>query len=87
MRAMRARYTGFVEALRFASASHPRLDSAFPIVKPNALLARLNVSRASGDLDGDGDFDRIDIFGARSVSIRERPLGFDSGPQGRPCLG
>ena len=31
--------------------------------------ARLNVTNASGDTDGDGDFDRIEVFGARSFSI------------------
>jgi hypothetical protein len=41
----------------------------------------LTVSTATGDLDGDGDFDRIDVFGARSVSILDQQgrLVWDSG--------
>ena len=50
-------------------------------LKANTSLGRLNVSKASGDIDGDGDFDRIDVFGARSVSIRDSQgrLIWDSG--------
>ena len=73
-------YTGYLEALRFSNSAYV-LDPSFPITKPNADLARLNVSTGSGDVDGDGDFDRIDIFGARSVSIRndKGDLIWDSG--------
>ncbi len=69
-----------MEALRFSSNDYD-LDPEFPIQKPNADLGRLNVSAASGDLDGDGDFDRVDVFGARSVSIRDHngQLIWDSG--------
>jgi hypothetical protein len=38
-------------------------------LKEDAALGRLSVSNASGDLDGDGDFDQIHVFGARSFSI------------------
>ena len=38
-------------------------------LKTNAALGRLTVTNASGDTDGDGDFDRIQVFGARSFSI------------------
>jgi len=68
---------GFVEASRVGTnvATPPVLDpTVFPnaaTLKTNAQLARLNVSRASGDTDGDGDFDRLDVFGARSISIRD----------------
>ena len=73
-------YTGYLEALRFSNSAYV-LDPSFPITKPNADLARLNVSTGSGDADGDGDLDRIDIFGARSVSIRndKGDLIWDSG--------
>jgi len=73
-------YLGFVEAVRFGSGAYP-LDAAFPIAKTNAGLARLNVSLGSGDLDGDGDIDRVDVFGARSISIRDHQgrLVWDSG--------
>ena len=50
-----------------------RLD---PQTYPNAAeiqqqqyLGRLNVSTASGDTDGDGDYDMLHVFGARSMSV------------------
>ncbi len=41
----------------------------------------MNVSTASGDLNGDGLFDRIDVLGGRSISIRDQQgrLVWDSG--------
>ena len=68
---------GFLEAFRIGTnvANPPVLDpTMFPnaaTLKTNAQLARLNISRATGDTDGDGDFDRLDVFGARSISIRD----------------
>ena len=53
------------------SSIHPCSADAAAL-KQHANLGRLTVSRASGDLDGDGDFDRIDVFGARSVSILDQ---------------
>jgi DNA-binding beta-propeller fold protein YncE len=60
----------YVEAARVSTL---KLDPAF---YPNASelqqanwLGRLNVSKASGDLDGDGDYDMLFSFGARSVSV------------------
>jgi 2',3'-cyclic-nucleotide 2'-phosphodiesterase/3'-nucleotidase/5'-nucleotidase len=60
--------------------------TAFPnaaSLKLNANLGRLNVTTQNGDIDGDGDFDRLFAFGARSFSIRtsEGALVFDSGDQ------
>jgi 2',3'-cyclic-nucleotide 2'-phosphodiesterase (5'-nucleotidase family) len=78
----------FVDAIRIADAT---LDpTAFPtavanILKSNANTGRLDVSRYSSDTDGDGDLDRLDVFGARSFSIWEVTPGntlvqvFDSG--------
>jgi 2',3'-cyclic-nucleotide 2'-phosphodiesterase / 3'-nucleotidase / 5'-nucleotidase len=46
-------------------------------------LGRLNVTTSQGDTDGDGDFDRLFAFGARSMSILG-PLGgiaFDTGSE------
>jgi 2',3'-cyclic-nucleotide 2'-phosphodiesterase / 3'-nucleotidase / 5'-nucleotidase len=46
-------------------------------------LGRLNVTSTLGDKDGDGDFDRLFAFGARSMSILS-PLGgivFDTGSE------
>ncbi|MEQ1757524.1 MAG: choice-of-anchor I family protein [Vicinamibacterales bacterium] len=77
-------YSAYVEAVRVGSASYVLDPTAFPNavdLKKNTALARLNASKASGDTDGDGDFDRIDIFGGRSVSIRDHlgRLVWDSG--------
>jgi hypothetical protein len=38
-------------------------------LKGNARLGRLQVRKDLGDLDGDGDYDRLVAFGARSFSI------------------
>lgn len=59
---------------------------AFPnaaFLKNNARLGRLNVTNRLGDTDGDGDFDRLYAFGARSFSVRraDAALVFDSGDQ------
>ncbi len=77
-------YAGYVEALRLGNSAYQLDPTAFPnaaALKANTALGRLNVSRASGDIDNDGDYDRIDVFGARSVSIRDQQgrLVWDSG--------
>ena len=74
--------TGFNEEVRVSALT---LDpTSFPnaaILKQNANLGRLTVTRATGDTDGDGDFDKILVPGARSFSIRTAngDLVFDSG--------
>ena len=79
-------YKGFTEEIRVGSRDY-RLDAAkFPtatLLKTDANLGRLTVSTASGDTDKDGDFDRIEVFGARSFSVRDVQgnLVFDSGSQ------
>jgi hypothetical protein len=77
-------YDAYEEALRLGNAGYVLDLTAFPTaasLKVNTALGRLNVSTASGDTDGDGDFDRIDVFGARSMSIRDTQgrLVWDSG--------
>lgn len=61
-----------------------------PEVFPNAAtlqleenLGRLNMTTASGDLDGDGDFDVLHSYGARSFTIWDQygNLLFDSGDE------
>lgn len=75
-------YSGFNEETRVGSM---KLDAtAFPkgdSLKNNTLMGRLRSTNASGDLDGDGDFDRIYTFGGRSFSIFDNQgnLVFDSG--------
>ena len=78
-------YNGLTEVLRLGAAGYV-LD---PVVFPNAAalkvplnLGRLNVTNASGDTDGDGDFDEIHTFGSRSFSIWNASTGalvWDSG--------
>jgi hypothetical protein len=61
----------YVEALRLGNVNYPLDPTLFPpahaaALEATSVLGRLNVSTASGDVDGDGDFDRIEVFGARS---------------------
>lgn len=77
-------YTGFAEEVRVGSSAVVLDPAAFPTastLKANAALGRLNVTRAGGDTDGDGDFDRLLSFGGRSVSIWDGSgrLVWDSG--------
>jgi hypothetical protein len=50
-------------------------------LKANAALGRLTVTKVDGDTDGDGDYDRLYAYGARSFSIwdAQGKLVFDSG--------
>lgn len=72
----------FVEVVRVADLD---LDpTAFPDAATLQLdenLGRLEVTNVNGDIDGDGDFDELFSFGARSFSIFETDgtLVFDSG--------
>ncbi|MBA2496664.1 MAG: choice-of-anchor I family protein [Acidimicrobiia bacterium] len=77
-------YDGFAEEARVGDDEYV-LD---PTVFPNAAeleaddqLGRLTVTTATGDTDGDGDFDEIHAYGARSFSIfsASGELVFDSG--------
>ena len=75
-------YEGFDEEERIGGIT---LD---PIAFPNATalqassqLGRLKVTSTLGDTDGDGDFDALYSYGARSISIRrtDGTIVFDSG--------
>ena len=77
-------YDGFSEEVRLGSADYVLDPVRFPNatdLKKNANLGRLRVTNATGDTDGDGDFDEIYAYGARSFSIRDvlGNLIFDSG--------
>ncbi|MBI4782314.1 MAG: choice-of-anchor I family protein [Oscillatoriophycideae cyanobacterium NC_groundwater_1537_Pr4_S-0.65um_50_18] len=79
-------YTGFADEIRVGSSAYKLDPTLFPnaaALKDNAVLGRLTVSAVSGDTDGDGDFDRIELIGGRSFSIRDAAgnLVFDSGNQ------
>jgi uncharacterized protein len=76
----------FNEEVRVGSSAYVLDPTIFPnaaTLKQNANLGRLVVSNQSGDIDGDGDFDRIQAFGARSFSIWDASGNqvFDSGDQ------
>lgn len=65
-------YTGFSEEARVGAGSYVLDPTVFadPTLKSSDdKLSRLTVSTATGDTDGDGDVDRIDLFGSRSFSI------------------
>ncbi len=69
-------YTGYSEIVRLSAASYVLDPVKFPnagAIKAN--LGRLNVTTASGDTDGDGDFDEIHAFGSRSFSIFNATTG------------
>lgn len=77
-------YTGYAEEIRVNNASYVLDPTIFPnasTLKMNANLGRLQVSRATGNLDMDTEYERIDMFGARSFSIWNDMgnLVFDSG--------
>lgn len=75
-------YDGYSEEARVKDLD---LDAdAFPdaaTLQENENLGRLKVTAAMGDTDGDGDYDRLYSFGARSFSIRDARgrLVYDSG--------
>lgn len=69
-------YTGFAEVKRVGTVV---LDPvAFPTgatLKTDAQLGRLNITTTLGDKDGDGDFDALYSFGARSFSVWNASTG------------
>jgi DNA-binding beta-propeller fold protein YncE len=74
---------GYVEAIRLGNVNYALDPAVFNVasLKANTALARLNVSIASGDANHDGLYERIDVFGGRSVSIRDHQgnIVWDSG--------
>lgn len=77
-------FPGFNEEVRVGSSAYLLDATRFPdaaALKSSAALGRLTVTNASGDSDGDGDFDQIHVFGARSFSIwtTNGELVWDSG--------
>lgn len=77
-------YTGYSEEIRVGATSYVLDPTVFPnatVLKQNANLGRLQLTNATGDTDGDGDFDRIDALGARSFTIWNTSgvLIYDSG--------
>ena len=52
-------------------------------LQQNTALGRLNASSIDGDLDGDGDYDRLMVYGSRSFSVWDAAgnLVWDSGSE------
>jgi hypothetical protein len=76
----------FNEEVRVGSSGYVLDPTAFPdaaALKKNGVLGRLTVTTSGGDLDGDGDYDEIHVFGGRSFSILDDQghAVFDSGNQ------
>lgn len=60
----------------------PSVFSNIDILELDSNLSQIATTNASGDIDGDGDFDEIHVFGGRSFSIFEAATGvlvYDSG--------
>jgi len=75
-------YDGFSEEERVKDlALDPTAFPAAASLQADANLGRLRVTNTAGDVDGDGDFDELYSFGARSFSIwsSEGELVYDSG--------
>ena len=78
-------YGGLSEEVRVSSSSYVLDPTVFPnasFLKNNKNLGRLTVTNATGDIDNDGDFDEIHVFGTRSFSIWNTTNGqlvYDSG--------
>jgi hypothetical protein len=62
--------TRHYDAKRLADVElDPHRFPAAAALQSNATLGRLKISAFDGDLDGDGDLDEVQAFGARSVSV------------------
>jgi YVTN family beta-propeller protein len=77
-------WPGFAEEVRVGAGSYQLDPTVFPDAAPlkqNAVLGRLTVTNATGNTDGDADFDAIYTFGARSFSVwaTDGTLVYDSG--------
>ncbi len=77
-------YAAFAEAVRVGSKDVILDPTVFPnaaALKTEAQLGRLNITKTLGDIDGDGDYDALYSFGARSFSVWNGNTGaqvFDS---------
>jgi 2',3'-cyclic-nucleotide 2'-phosphodiesterase (5'-nucleotidase family) len=83
----RADWPGFSEEARISDLAAQLDPTAFPDLNGNGTpdivesIGRLTVSVATGDTDGDGDYDQLHAFGGRSFSVwgTDGELVFDSG--------
>ena len=78
-------YDALEEEVRVGSSDYELDPIIFPnadFLKKNSNIGRLTVTNATGDTDGDGDFDEIHVLGTRSFSIWNTSTGelvYDSG--------
>ncbi len=77
-------YDFFSEEARVKDDEYVLDPAKFPnseFLKSDAAIGRLGITTENGDLDGDGDYDQIYAYGARSFSIWDKfgNLVFDSG--------
>ena len=78
-------YDTYSEERKLDDSDYVLDPTAFPnadLLELESNLGEKNLTNASGDTDGDGDFDEIHVFGARSFSIYEADSGnfvYDSG--------
>lgn len=70
-----------LDAAAFAAQGYPDVSTGASGLKHNDHLGRLNVTTSQGDIDNDGDFDRLYALGGRSFSIwtTTGQLVYDSG--------
>jgi len=75
-------YSSYAEAKRVKDINlDPTIFPNATDLKKNGVLGRLNITTTLGDKDGDGDFDELYSFGARSFSVWNGQTGaqvFDS---------
>lgn len=77
-------YSAFTDVKRISSSSVVLDPAVFPnaaALKAETSMGRLNINTKMGDTDGDGDFDELVGFGARSFTIWNGATGqlvFDS---------
>jgi hypothetical protein len=86
-------YTGFSEEARvgslsldaatFAAQGFPDVTNGAGGLRKNDHLGRLTVTNTLGNTDGDAEFEKLYVFGARSFSIRtaDGELVYDSGDE------
>lgn len=78
-------WDAYAEGVRLSASAYQLDPTLFPdaaYLKRAELLGRLNVTTATGDTDGDGDFDEIHAYGGRGISIWNAATGqlvWDSG--------
>lgn len=78
-------YNTYEEEVKITDASYtlaPDVFSGIEILELDSNLSQINVSRASGDIDNDGLYEEIHVFGGRSFSIFNAETGtlvYDSG--------